>query len=133
LFSLQTWNSYKKANDHDCHNAVKQKLEQVARPGMVLSFVATVKIGNVPWNPPKSELTVHSSIWWTFLKVWDQMKTTSFCCLSLTCFNKYFNHSKGVIYPWRKVVCFVVLFVCHIPKQRRLLQRSWYCRKAVDE
>jgi hypothetical protein len=77
------------------------------------STSATVKIGNVPWSPPKNELTVQSSIWWTFLKLWDQMKTTSFCRLSLTCFNKYLNHSKGVIYLWRKVVCFV-LFVCHM-------------------
>jgi hypothetical protein len=52
------------------------------------------------------------------------MKTTSFCCLSLTCFNKYFNHSKGVIYLWRKVVCFV-LFVCHMEiSQAAVLSKS---------
>jgi hypothetical protein len=30
------------------------------------------------------ELTLHSKPSGTFLKMWDQMKTTSFCSLSLT-------------------------------------------------
>jgi hypothetical protein len=32
----------------------------------------------------KYELTLHSNPLRTFLKMWDQMKTTSFCSLSLT-------------------------------------------------
>lgn len=45
---------------------------------------ASVTIGSVPWSSQKIELTVHSNTWSTFLKTWDQMKTTSFSILSLT-------------------------------------------------
>ncbi len=31
---------------------------------------------------PKNELKVHSNTPWAFLKMWDQMKTASFCHLS---------------------------------------------------
>jgi hypothetical protein len=40
---------------------------------------ASVKIGNVPWSSPKlmnSQFMIGNT-WWTLLKMWDQMKTTS--------------------------------------------------------
>ncbi len=33
---------------------------------------------------PKNELRVHSNTWWTFLKMWDQMRTTWVTLLSLS-------------------------------------------------
>jgi hypothetical protein len=51
---------------------------------MTKSKSASVTIGNVPCSSQKIELRVHSNTWSTFLKTWDQMKTPSFCILSLT-------------------------------------------------
>lgn len=62
----------------------KQLIKQWFQAPHDKSKSASVTIGNVPWSSQKIELTVHSNTSSTFLQTWDQMKTTSFCILSLT-------------------------------------------------
>jgi hypothetical protein len=49
-----------------------------------LIALSLVTSSNVPRSSPKNDIRFHNNTCWTFLKMWDQMKTTVFRSLSLS-------------------------------------------------